>query len=171
MDSRHRVCCTYHFACPRYGQHWTESGLIRDHRSVRVRDRDRDGRRHGCNPFFVRNYCFHISNTMPICCAGDPCLFPNLPLEGRHCCAICKKDHHGVCGIFNGDDTALTYRNRCFLCPASTGGIDGRNIAAAAVTTPPAPQQDKPAFTQQSAIISAKDLNPKEVGWGDIKSG
>jgi hypothetical protein len=101
-----------------------------------------------------------IPIAMPICCAGDRCLFPNLPLEGRHYWAICKKDLHGVCGNFNGDDTAVTYRNRCFLCPPPTGGI---------VTTSTA--QDNHAFTQQSAIISAKDVNPKEVGWDDIKAG
>jgi hypothetical protein len=84
-----------------------------------------------------------IPITMPICCTGVHCLFPNLPLEGRHYCAICKKDLHGICGIFNGDDMATTYRNRCFLCPPPTGGI---------VTTPTAPQQDNHAFTQQSAI-------------------
>ena len=43
------------------------------------------------------------------CCAGERCLFPNLPLEGRHFCAICKKELHGICGIFNGDELALTF--------------------------------------------------------------
>ncbi len=48
---------------------------------------------------------------MPRCAIGDACLFPDLPLESRHCCAICKNQLHGPCDIFNGDDSSITYHN------------------------------------------------------------
>ncbi len=100
------------------------------------------------------------------CCAGERCLFPNLPVEGRHFCAICKKDLHGVCGIFNGDDSAVTFRNRCFVCPATAGSNDDP-----AIKTPPSQHNVTSGTTQQSAIISAKDVNAKDVTWADVKAG
>jgi len=93
-------------------------------------------------------------------------LFPNLPVEGRHFCAICKKDLHGVCGIFNGDDSAVTFRNRCFVCPATAGSNDDP-----AIKTPPSQHNVTSGTTQQSAIISAKDVNAKDVTWADVKAG
>jgi hypothetical protein len=112
-----------------------------------------------------RFVCIFFSITMR-CCAGECCLFPNLPVEGRHFCTICKKDLHGVCGIFNGDDSAVTFRNRCFVCPATAGSNDDP-----AIKTPPSQQNVTSGTTQQSAIISAKDVNAKDVTWADVKAG
>ena len=43
---------------------------------------------------------------------------PDLPLPDRmkHCCALCKAQMHGFCGVFNGVDGEITYRNRCYDC-------------------------------------------------------
>ena len=56
---------------------------------------------------------------MPPCSVGNKCVCPTAPLDGRHLCAICKKDLHGPCGVFNGDDGAITNRNRCFSYTAT----------------------------------------------------
>jgi hypothetical protein len=128
--------------------------------------------------YFVTNYNIKYTYKFPRvglfafffitmrCCAGERCLFPNLPVEGRHFCAICKKDLHGVCGIFNGDDSAVTFRNRCFVCPATAGSNDDP-----AIKTPPSQHNVTSGTTQQSAIISAKDVNAKDVTWADVKAG
>ena len=85
---------------------------------------------------------------MPPCIKGDKCQCPTAELEKRHFCAICKEELHGPCGIFNGDDSAITYRNRCSYC-----SVDGSK--ASGVKNDPS--------TQQSALISSKDVDPRNV--------
>jgi hypothetical protein len=97
---------------------------------------------------------------MPPCIVGDKCLYPNAPLDGRHFCVICKKDLHGPCSVFNGDDAAITYCNRCFSCPGTTG-------AATSTTTAKAPD----GYLLFDAVISSKDVDPKKVSWDDIVCG
>jgi len=81
---------------------------------------------------------------------------PYCTLEKRHFCAICKEELHGPCGIFNGDDSAITYPNRCSYC-----SVDGSE--ASGVKNDPS--------TQQSALISSKDVDPRKVSWTDIIGG
>jgi len=50
-------------------------------------------------------------------------------------------------GFFNEDDAAITYRNKCFLCPPTT--------AVAAPSSTDAIPLDSPVATQQSVIVSA----------------
>jgi hypothetical protein len=98
---------------------------------------------------------------MPPCIVGDKCLCLNAPLDGLHFCAICKKDlHRPYCGVFNGDDAAVTYRNRCFSCPGTTG-------AATATTT----SRESDGNLQFESVISSKEVDPKKVSWDDIVSG
>ncbi len=52
---------------------------------------------------------------MPSCAANDKFLCSNAPLDGRHFCTIFKNQLHGPCGEFNGDDSAITYCNCCFI--------------------------------------------------------
>jgi len=97
---------------------------------------------------------------MPQCCVGEKCLCPAAPLDGRHLCAICKEQLHGPCGIFNGDDSAITYRNRCFSCgDPNEGG------------TLSTPTMHCNIITHQSTIVSAKDIDPKKVSWVNIVAG
>ena len=56
------------------------------------------------------------------CAAKDKCAVPGLPLPDRmkHFCAVCFKEMHGCCGVFNGNkDADPTYYNRCFDCDAA----------------------------------------------------
>jgi len=105
---------------------------------------------------------------MPQCAVGDKCICPNAPLEGRHFCAICKKQLHGPCGVFNGDDSPIAYQNHCFNCPsatedASSKGDNNEKVGTISVTTP--------SDTQQSTLVTSRDINPKEVAWTDIVAG
>ncbi len=97
---------------------------------------------------------------MPPCIVGDKCLCPNAPLDGRNFCAICKKDLHGICGVFNGDDAAVTYRNRCLSCPGTT---------ETATVTKTARAYD--VNLQFDKLISSKDVDSKKVSWNDIVPG
>jgi hypothetical protein len=101
------------------------------------------------------------NNIMPPCIKGDKCQCPTAALEKRHFCAICKKELHGPCGVFNGDDSAITYCNRCSSC-----SVDGSEAAASSATS----ANDAP-FTQQSTLISSKDVDPKKVSWADTGGG
>ena len=105
---------------------------------------------------------------MPQCAAGDRCICPNTPLEERHFCAICKKQLHGPCGEYNGDESAITYRNRCFNCSSaaaiSTTTADNNEKDCAPSTT-------NTSATQQSTLVTAKDIDPKAVTWTDITVG
>ncbi len=97
---------------------------------------------------------------MPQCAVGDKCICPNAPLEGRHFCAICKKQLHGPCGEFNGDESSITYRNCCFNCSSATTisitvADDNEKDCAASATNP--------SVTQQSTLVTAKDIDPKAV--------
>ncbi len=87
---------------------------------------------------------------MPPCIEGDKCQCPTAALENRHFCAICKEELHGPCGIFNGDDSVITYGNRCSYC-----SVDGSE--ASGVKNDPC--------TQQSALISSKDVDPRKVSY------
>ncbi len=70
---------------------------------------------------------------------------------------------HGPCGVFNGDDSAITFRNRCFSCPGPIKELSflslSPNVGGAAT------------LTQQFAVASAKDVDAKKVGWEDIVPG
>ena len=109
---------------------------------------------------------------MPPCIVGDKCLCPNAPLDGRHYCAICKNHLHGPCGVFNGDDAAVTYRNRCFSCPSSTEAATAKATAtdAAAASASGANLNDA-GSTEHPNVISSKDVDPKKVSWDDIVGG
>ncbi len=48
------------------------------------------------------------NNTMPPCIKGNKCQCTTAALEKRHFCAICKKELHGPCGVFNRDNSAIT---------------------------------------------------------------
>jgi len=96
---------------------------------------------------------------MPQCCVGEKCLCLAAPLDGRHLCAICKEQLHRPCGILNGDDSAITYRNRCFSC---------RDPNEGGTLSPPTTHCNIVAVTQQSNIVSAKDIDPKNVSWVKI---
>jgi hypothetical protein len=97
---------------------------------------------------------------MPRCAIGQACLFPEVPLEGRHFCAICKQQLHGCCGIFNGDEGNITYRNRCHLC----------HTPSTATRTPES--ANDVSVTQQSAVMmTAKYVDAKAVSWGNIEVG
>lgn len=107
---------------------------------------------------------------MPRCAIGQACLFPEVPLEGRHFCAICKQQLHGCCGIFNGDEGNITYRNRCHLCPTPSTHANSTATTAAATRTPES--ANTISVTQQSApVMTAKDIDTKAVSWGNIEVG
>ena len=114
---------------------------------------------------------------MPPCSVGNKCVCPTAPLDGRHLCAICKKDLHGPCGVFNGDDGAITYRNRCFSCTATDSASESDESTSRQPTEAPAvghqsiPAPAVAASTQQAAVVSAKDVEPKKVSWEDIVGG
>jgi len=101
---------------------------------------------------------------MPQCAVGDKCICPDAPLQGRHFCAICKKQLHGPCGEFNGDEGNITYRNRCFNCCSDP-------VGATVTADISAPSANNQSATQQSAIVAAKDIEPKAVTWADITEG
>ena len=46
------------------------------------------------------------------CAAKERCQ----PKTMKHFCALCEKELHGCCGVFNDDDAAVTYHNRCYDC-------------------------------------------------------
>ena len=99
---------------------------------------------------------------MPRCAIGQACLFPEVPLEGRHFCAICKQQLHGCCGIFNGDEGNITYRNRCHLCPTPSTVANSAATTAAATRTPES--ANTISVTQQSApVMTTKDVDAKAV--------
>ena len=104
---------------------------------------------------------------MPQCAVGDKCICPNAPLEGRHFCAICKKPLHGPCGVFNGDDSSITYRNRCCNCSSATAVASSTSNEQVGTTTP----CTTPSATQQSTLVTAKDIDPKAVAWTNITVG
>jgi hypothetical protein len=107
---------------------------------------------------------------MPRCAIGQACLFPEVPLEGRHFCAICKQQLHGCCSIFNGDEGNTTYRNRCHLCPTPSTVANSAATTAAATRTPES--ANTISITQQSApVMTAKDIDMKAVSWGNIEVG
>jgi len=99
---------------------------------------------------------------MPQCSAGDRCICKDAPLEGRHFCAICKKDLQGPCGEFNGVDSAITYRNHCFSC-SSTSMRNSQSTTTSDVAAASA--------TRQSTLVSAEDMDPKAVTWNDVTVG
>jgi hypothetical protein len=115
--------------------------------------------------FFEKSYKLkgNKAEKIPQCSVGDKCCCPTAPLDGRHLCAICNKQLHGPCGVFNGDDAAITFRNRCFSCPGPieelTFSTPSPNIGGAAT------------IMQQFAIISTKDVDAKKVAWEDIVPG
>jgi hypothetical protein len=54
---------------------------------------------------------------MPVCGASASCLHPELPLDGRHFCGICRSTHlHGPCGVYLGNNDEITYHNACLSC-------------------------------------------------------
>ncbi len=48
-------------------------------------------------------------------CEEQQCKAPSLPLDGRHACALCECELHGICGSFYQDDS-IKYQNICTLC-------------------------------------------------------
>jgi hypothetical protein len=92
---------------------------------------------------------------MPQCAVGDKCICPNAPLEGGHFCAICKKPLHGPCGVFNGDDSSITYRNHCFNCSSATAVASSTSKKKVGPNTP----CTTPFATQQSTLVTAKDID------------
>jgi hypothetical protein len=106
---------------------------------------------------------------MPWCAVGDRCICPNAPLQGRHFCAICKKELHGPCSEFYGDDSNITYHNHCFGCSSAS------DVATATVTngisTTSALIASNVAITQQSTLVTAKNVDPKAVTWAIITEG
>jgi hypothetical protein len=94
---------------------------------------------------------------------GDRCICPNTPLQGRHFCAICN----GPSGKLNSDDRSISYHNGCFGCSSVSD--------VAAVThgnsTTSAPIVSNVATTQQSTLVTAKDVDPKAVIWANNTEG
>jgi len=101
---------------------------------------------------------------LPLCIVGDRCLCPNVPLNGRHYCALCKKQLHGPCSVFNGDESAITYCNRCFSCPSATEDFMPTATVSASV-------EQTSATSKQFNVISSKDVDPKKISWNDIVAG
>ncbi len=99
---------------------------------------------------------------------GDRCICPNTPLEERHFCAICKKQLHGPCSENNGDESAITYRNCCFNCSSATTIL---TTTADNNEKDCAPSTTNTSATQQSTLVTAKDIDPKAVTWTDITVG
>jgi hypothetical protein len=102
---------------------------------------------------------------MPQCAVADKCICPNAPLEGRHFSSICKKQLYGPCGVFNGDDSSITYRNRCFNCSAAAASTSDNNDTIGTSSAAAA------SVTQQSTLVTAKDIDPKVVTWTGIAVG
>jgi hypothetical protein len=60
---------------------------------------------------------------MPVCGASASCLHPELPLDRRHFCGICRSTHlHGLCGGYLGNDDEITYCNACLSCIEQSRG-------------------------------------------------
>jgi hypothetical protein len=56
---------------------------------------------------------------MPLC--GDHlCHHQGLPLDGRHACALCDIDLHGLCGVFYQEES-IKYQNICKKCKKLEG--------------------------------------------------
>jgi hypothetical protein len=107
---------------------------------------------------------------MPRCAIGQACLFPEVPLRGRHFCAICKQQLHGCCGIFNGDEGNITYCNHCHLCHTPSTVADAAATTAAATRTPES--ANAISVTQRYApVMTANDVDVKAVSWGNIEVG
>jgi hypothetical protein len=96
----------------------------------------------------------------------DVPLVTDTPVQGRHFCAICKKELHGPCSEFNGHDSNITYRNHCFGCSSAS------DAATATVTngdsTTSAPIASNAVITQQSTLVTATDVDLKAVAWANI---
>jgi hypothetical protein len=80
------------------------------------------------------------------------------PLEEKYC-AICKKQLHGLCSAFNGDDGEITCWNHCFSC-CSAPTIYVAQVANVVST-----------YTQQFGLLTMKDIEPKRVIWNDFVAG
>jgi hypothetical protein len=92
---------------------------------------------------------------------------PKCTFQGRHFCAICKKELYGLYGEFNSDDGNITYHSHSFDCSSAS------DVATATVTngnsTTSAPIASNVAITQQSTLITAKDVDPKAVTWAKLQ--
>jgi hypothetical protein len=52
------------------------------------------------------------------------CLHPELPVDGRHLCGVCRKTPlHSPCGDFLGNDAEITFRNSCWACSFKASGL------------------------------------------------
>jgi hypothetical protein len=151
--------CSAHWPCSWHGQDWTSCSLVCVQWSCLCPELDRTAKN-----IEVPCYFFSCTKIIPQCAVGDKCICPNAPLEGRHFCAICKKPLHGPCGVFNGDDSSLTYHNRCFNCSFATAVASSTSNEQVGTTTP----CTTPSATQQSTPVTAKDIDPKAVTWSDI---
>ncbi|MGH7955336.1 MAG: hypothetical protein ACREOZ_05190, partial [Gloeomargaritales cyanobacterium] len=108
--------------------------------------------------------------------AGKHCVCPQLALpiatEGtdRHACPDCKKPLHGICGVYSGDDSAVTYRNRCQTC-ASKRRPDAcaaaETVSTFAVEIPYAPSASYARRTtvpsHKCNFRSCKNNNKREI--------
>jgi hypothetical protein len=93
--------------------------------------------------------------------------FPNLPLQGNHKCAICKQAMHGPCGIFNGNDSAVTFCNHCYHC--NDKQLEDPQVSIGGVI--PKTQPFSVEGTQQSTLTSYQDVEVKTVTWDNIIVG
>jgi hypothetical protein len=108
--------------------------------------------------------------------ASASCLHPELPLDGRHFCGICRSTHlHGPCGVYLGKDDEITYHNACLSCieqsrrniPVLPPSTVLQNVAVEEchnhpVHPPPTVQQNVAVFESRNLPVippSTQDLN------------
>ena len=60
---------------------------------------------------------------MPACGEGSSCKDTSLPLDGRHGCALCEVEIHGICGFFYNEDS-IKFQNMCTKCKIA---VDRKN--------------------------------------------
>ncbi len=70
------------------------------------------------------------------------------------------------CSEFNGDESSITYCIRCFNCSSATA-----ILTATADNNKKAPSATNTSATQQSTLVTAKDIDPKASTWTNITVG
>ena len=73
------------------------------------------------------------------CACTEQCSLLGVPLPTAQMlfCGVCNKGIHGCCGVFNGDDDAVSF-NICFICDENKASMIAYNeIAATAQATEP----------------------------------
>ena len=72
---------------------------------------------------------------MPACGEGDGCKDKSLPCDGRHGCALCEVELHGICGFFYNEDS-IKFQNICTKCKVE---VDRKNHDLMIHGLPPLP--------------------------------